>query len=92
MAWLSQQGQYVIGIELSQLAVEQFFATINMPYHIESFGDISVYRNDYYEIWVGDIFLLNNYSISPVDAIYDRGSLIALPSKIRQKYVFRLNQ
>ncbi|WP_367608427.1 thiopurine S-methyltransferase [Legionella sp. W05-934-2] len=87
MIWLQQQGHSIIGIELSTVAIEQFFSLIPSPYHIEQHGVFQVYKNEHYEIWAGDLFQLDKHHHLSVDAIYDRGSLIALPHKIRNLYV-----
>ena len=87
MIWLLQQGHFVIGIELSSIAAEQFFSTNNIPFRVSYKEPFQLYENDSLQIWVGDIFHLTPNFIPPVDAIYDRGALIALPKSIRQKYV-----
>lgn len=93
MAWLAQQGYDVVGIELVESAVEEFFAeqnlipTITQP---SDSADIKRYQaqlsGQTVELWVADIFSLSADNIGQVDAIYDRAALIALPSDMRLKY------
>ena len=93
MAWLAQQGYDVVGIELVESAVEEFFAeqdftpTITQP--IDS-ADIKRYQaqlsGQTIELWVADIFSLSADNIGQVDAIYDRAALIALPENTRRQY------
>lgn len=102
MLWLVAQGFQVIGIELSEEAIEQFVCEnkLNLTKHglrsnqIKQTGktkttdsDLIKYSNDSLTIWVGDIFHLNKSQIEPVDAIYDRAALIALPEELRPSYV-----
>lgn len=90
--WLVQQGFNVIGVELSEQAVQQFAQEHQLDFQLESQGSIQHYFTKTMSIWVGDIFALTSSFISPVDAIYDRAALIALPEKLRAVYVERCLQ
>ncbi|BCA96996.1 thiopurine S-methyltransferase [Legionella antarctica] len=92
MLWLSQQGFKVVGIELSEQAVIQFAAEHQLHFKKEKTGEIYHYYTDAISLWVGDIFALESSLIAPVDAIYDRAALIALPAKMRPDYVDRCLQ
>lgn len=87
LLWLAKQGFHVLGIELSELAVQQFAQEnhLSMIRSIEK-GIIN-YSTDRISLWVADFFQLNADFIPKVDAIYDRASLIALPAELRQSYV-----
>jgi thiopurine S-methyltransferase len=87
--WLSQQGFKVIGIELSEQAVMQFAEEHQLHFQQVRFGDVQHFMTESISIWVGDFFALEPSLISPVDAIYDRAALIALPEKLRSIYVER---
>ncbi|CEG58894.1 thiopurine S-methyltransferase [Legionella fallonii] len=87
MLWLAQQGFNVIGIELSEDAVKQFAAQHQLDLQHETLGHISHYFTPSISLWVADIFALAPSLIAPVDAIYDRAALIALPEKLRAGYV-----
>ena len=87
MLWLAQQGFQVIGIELSEQAVHQFASEHHLSFHKKINGSFIHYFNDQFSIWVADVFKLPPAFISPVDAIYDRAALIALPAKLRSAYV-----
>lgn len=91
MVWLREKGHYVIGIELSTIAIEQFFETINEPFQTKQINGFSVFTNNQYEIWSGDIFQMNKKLFKPINAVYDRGSLIALPNTKRQQYVSHIS-
>ena len=89
MLWLSQQGFKVIGIELSEQAVMDFAQEHQLEFQQETFGQVQHFMTESISIWVGDIFALEPTLIAPVDAIYDRAALIALPEKLRSIYVDR---
>lgn len=90
MAWLAAQGYRVLGVELSQLAVEQFFAehglqpeTRESRYgrHREAGG---------IELIVGDAFGLDADLLQDCAAVFDRAALIALPPDLRHRYAHAL--
>ncbi len=86
MIWLLKQGYKVVGVELSEDAIEQFFAALKVKPEIwtdHSFKRYSAYN---IEILVGDFFKLTDDIVGPIDAIYDRASLVALPQEMRPDY------
>jgi len=94
LAWLLSQGVKVVGVELSQLAIEQLFEALEItPDVTEIQGNKGVllrYSAENIDVFVGDIFDLNNQIIGPVDAIYDRAALVALPADLRPVYTQHL--
>lgn len=86
ISWLLNQGYQVVGAELSELAVNQLFIQLGLTPKIERRDKLICYSAAQIEIFVGDIFLLNSKLLGPVDAIYDRAALIALPEQIRIQY------
>ncbi len=91
MTWLSQQGLAVVGVELSEKAVEDYFAERNVQPQIEQRGVFSVFSHEDCEIWCGDFFKLKAKDIGNCSALYDRAALIALPPQMRWRYVEHLN-
>ncbi|XP_074468636.1 putative thiopurine S-methyltransferase isoform X2 [Sebastes fasciatus] len=91
MKWLADMGHSVVGVEISEKAIKQFFAENNMTYSEEpvaaipgakvyksSEGNISLYQCDLY-----------NFSSAiegQFGAIWDRGSLVAINPRDREKY------
>jgi thiopurine S-methyltransferase len=92
LAWLISQNYLVVGVELSETAVEQVFSEINVSPVISAFGRIRRYSAQNIEIFVGDIFDLSKELLGPVHAIYDRAALVALPKEMRQRYTIHLKQ
>ena len=90
IAWLLANNIDVVGIELSALAVEQLFDELNLTPVVEIMANGKVFRTDNLMIYVADIFDLTADDIGPVDAIYDRAALVALPPTMRMNYADQL--
>lgn len=90
LAWLVEQGYRVAGIELNEAAVEEVIRMLGGGSRVETSGAHSLYRSDRAEIFVGDFFDLTAEMLGPVDAIYDRAALVALPSGMRKAYAGHL--
>lgn len=87
MHWLAAQGHRVLGVELSPLAVQQFFreAGLQPRCHHSRYGEHFVAGP--VEIILGDAFGLDAALLSDVAGVYDRAALIALPPALRQRYL-----
>ncbi|WP_296402513.1 thiopurine S-methyltransferase [Psychrobacter sp.] len=90
MVWLAEQGYDVVGVELVEQAVVEFFAENQITPTIHSHSTnpkLKFYKGSYGDnhksqtiiIWVGDIFELTAEDIGQIAAIYDRAALVALP-------------
>jgi len=86
MVWLLKQGYKVVGVELSKAAIEQFFAVLEVKPGITKDQSLTRYSAHNIEILVGDYFKLSEEIIGPIDVIYDRASLVALPLDMRIDY------
>lgn len=87
MMWLCRQGHHVLGVELSPLAVEQFFATHDLVPETATSAMGTHYRADGIEIIQGDIFTLDDRTLATCGAVYDRAAIVALPPDMRRRYV-----
>ena len=87
MLWLAEQGHRVLGVELSQLAVEQFFSENRLQASTRNSTYGTHYQCGNIEIICGDIFGLDTAILSACVGVYDRAALIALPPKMRAAYV-----
>ena len=86
MNWLRAQGYRVVGAELSRMAVEQFFAELGLEPDITPAGPFERFDIEGLTIFLGDIFELDEETLGPVDAVYDRAALVALPEPLRRRY------
>ncbi|MCY4320954.1 MAG: thiopurine S-methyltransferase [Bdellovibrionaceae bacterium] len=87
MLWLKNQGYKILGNELSELATKQFFKENNLDFETDFDKNFSINKSDQIKIMIGDYFSLTPDHTSQVRAVFDRASLIALPSNLRKKYV-----
>lgn len=86
IAWLAQQGFKVIGVELSEIAIEAFFAQQELQYQqfetdrfmLRKSGNISLIQGDYFE--------LRKQDLPDCKMVYDRASLIAIDAVNRSAY------
>ncbi len=90
MAWLAAQGHRVLGVELSRLAVEQFFAEHGLQPDIETSRYGTHFRAGGIELVCGDAFALDAALLADCAAVFDRAALIALPPALRQRYAGEL--
>lgn len=90
LLWLAEQGHTVIGVELSPLAVEAFFAENSLEAEHRQQGDFEVWQSGSITIYCGDFFSLTQDNLGDIDAVYDRASLVALPAGMRQDYAQKL--
>lgn len=90
LGWLLSQGYAVAGAELSELAVTQLFAELGMEPTISEVGKHKIFQGERVDIYVGDLFDLSHEVLGPVDAVYDRAALVALPEAMRIQYTTHL--
>ncbi|XP_013388822.1 probable thiopurine S-methyltransferase [Lingula anatina] len=91
MKWLADLGHTVVGIEGAEKAAKEFFTEQNVPVNIEQCDAIQgkLYRSADNKIrfYVGDFFYFNENLEGQFDAVWDRGSLIAVDEKDLVSYV-----
>jgi len=90
MLYLLEQGFKVIGVELSQLAIGQFFDENNRTYTINQTEQFQVYQGENITLYCGDYFSLEASMLTLVSAVYDRAALVALTVDLREKYAAHL--
>lgn len=91
MKWFADRGHSVIGVEISELGIREFFTEQNLSYTEEpivaipgakvfksSLGNISLY--------CCNLFDLPRANIGKFDRIWDRGSLVAINPGDRKRY------
>ncbi len=90
MSWLLAQGYRVLGVELAQRAVEDYFAEQGLHAQRAEQGGFNIYRAGGLELWCGDFFALTAADVADCAGFYDRAALIALPAPMREQYVAHL--
>lgn len=93
--WLRQAGYGVVGIELSEIALDELAAQLTQELDIaiekSREGEQVLYRGDGVLLIAGDFFAVNRAQLQrelggDVAAVYDRAALVALPESMRQQY------
>lgn len=87
MLWLAGQGHPVLGVELSPLAVQQFFAEHGLTPTVRSSRYGTHHVAGAIELICGDVFGLDADALADCAGVYDRAALIALPPELRARYV-----
>ena len=86
LLWLANQGHDVIGVEVSEIAIDTFFNENKLNYTKNMSNDFISYKAKEIPITIhcGDYF---EFNMSGIGALYDRGSLVAVEPSIRLKYI-----
>lgn len=87
LAFLAAHGHAVVGVELAEQAVREFFAVHGLAPSVTARGPFLAYTAGLFTLLVGDIFAATPELVGPIDAVYDRAALIALPADLRPRYV-----
>jgi thiopurine S-methyltransferase len=88
MTWLLQQQQRVIGAEISPIPLQMFIQENQLQPTIKTTTYGTVYHAGDCTLYQSDLFKLPAEIFQPVDLVYDRGALVALPwPELRQQYL-----
>jgi thiopurine S-methyltransferase len=90
MIWLLEHGYKVIGAELSEIAVKEFFLESKLVPNVRNLGNLVHYQAENIDIYAGDIFDVTHEMLGSIQAIYDRAALVALPHAMRRAYTSHL--
>ena len=94
LVYLSECGYDVYGCEFIEKAVIDFFIEQNLEYtKLEISKDIFAYKatGKNITIYQGDFFALNSSLIGKFDAVWDRGSLVAINPDQKDDYAKQMN-
>lgn len=92
MLWLHDHGYRVVGVELSPIAVEDFFNDAGLTPQITLAEDFDHWEADGISILLGDFFTLTSKHLEGVSGVFDRASLVALPPDMRTRYAEKLSE
>lgn len=92
MLWLARQEYKVIGVELSPIAVRDFFRENGLQPSKRKMGEFTLWEAGAIGILCGDYFSLNKSDLGAIDTVYDRAALTALPEDTRRLYVAHLKR
>ncbi|AYF87177.1 MULTISPECIES: thiopurine S-methyltransferase [unclassified Pseudomonas] len=92
LVWLAGQGHKVLGVELAERAVEDFFTEQGLTPDVSQQGALRRYSMGDIEILQGDFFAVTAADVADCQALYDRAALIALPPSMRDDYMAHLHR
>ncbi|KAF7465661.1 thiopurine S-methyltransferase isoform X1 [Marmota monax] len=92
MKWFADRGHSVVGVEISELGIREFFMEQNLSYSEEPIAEIpgtKVFKSSSGNIslYCCSIFDLPRANIGKFDRIWDRGALVAINPGDRKCYV-----
>ena len=90
MRWLHARGHRILGVELSPLAAQEFFAEQQLLPRRSRAGELECWEAEGYRILVGDFFDLDAAAVATIAGVYDRAALVALPAPVRMQYARQL--
>ena len=88
--WLLGAGFRVAGAELSADAVGQLFERLGVVPEVSDVGPLKLFQGPQIDVFVGDIFEVTSQALGPVEAVYDRAAMVALPAEMRGRYAAHL--
>lgn len=91
LAHLAQLGATVVGVEISERAILEFFNEQNLSFETDTFADFTIRKSENIELWEGDFFKFPTHKHPSFDLIYDKAALVALPPKMRKRYGKKLS-
>ncbi|XP_028317041.1 probable thiopurine S-methyltransferase isoform X1 [Gouania willdenowi] len=91
MKWLADLGHSVVGVEISEKGIRDFFEENNMTYSVETVASLpgaKVFKSSEKNIslYQCDLFNFSSSIEGQFGAIWDRGSLVAINPRDREKY------
>lgn len=91
MKWFADRGHSVVGVEISELGIREFFTEQNLSYSEEPIIEIpgaKVFKSSSGNIslYCCNLFDLPRANIGKFDRIWDRGALVAINPCDRQRY------
>lgn len=92
LIWLASRGHEVMGVELSEQAVREFFKENQIACHESVRGNFKLFHGGGITILNGDFFELTPQDLGDIGAVYDRAALIALPPELRRSYAAKMIQ
>ncbi len=92
MLWLLQNGYRVVGNELCDIAVRDFFSESKLQHKVEYASQHTHYQGGGIDILQGDFFALDAEQLGQVSDVFDRAALIALPPEMRKQYAEKMTE
>ena len=90
LLWLRDRGHAVIGVELSDIALQSFFTENGVAARRRALPHFDLYEAQNLQCLRGDLFDVTAERLGLVAAVYDRASLVSWAPEQRGRYVEHL--
>jgi thiopurine S-methyltransferase len=91
LVYLRRLGHPVVGVELSPLAVREFFEEQGLQPESRALGNgLRAYEAEGICLIQGDFFALRREDLPEIGGVYDRAALIAMPPETQPRYAEQL--
>ncbi|XP_068093058.1 thiopurine S-methyltransferase-like isoform X2 [Hyperolius riggenbachi] len=92
MKWLADMGHNIVGVDVSEMAIKEFFEEQDVLYveeAVESLPDAKLFKSTCGNIslYCCSIYDLSTSLLGKFDGIWDRGALVAVNPSDRERYV-----
>jgi thiopurine S-methyltransferase len=95
MLAMLEQGLSVVGVEIAEQAVEEFFLESQIKYSRRTLAPFDLYQGsrDRVKLYLGDFFKFGpEIHAGGIELIYDRAGLVALPKNMRSRYMSKIGE
>jgi len=92
LLWLQNCGHRVVGVELSDIAIESFCMENGILARRSDAGSLEEYQAANLRLLCGDFFRLNPSDAEVWPAVYDRAALVSWAPELRTRYVEHLTE
>ncbi|XP_002126407.2 thiopurine S-methyltransferase [Ciona intestinalis] len=90
MKYIADKGHKVVGLECSEIAIQDFFNEHNMKFNKAKHptSDFNIFQSEDLSVTIyqGDLFLFNSVVSGKLDATWDRGAFVAINPSQREAY------
>jgi thiopurine S-methyltransferase len=87
LAFLASRGQAVVGVDLVETALREFFQEHAIEPEASTDDRYTRLRHEGITLLAGDFFALTKADVGALTAAYDRAAIVALPPEMRVRYV-----
>lgn len=88
LIYFKKYAKHVVGVELAEEAVGQFFEEQNLSFTKNG----NCFESDNLTLINTDFFSLTSLDVGKIDLVYDRAALVALPLSMRLNYVEKIKE
>lgn len=85
--WLSQQGYKVVGVEISEVAVESFFNESDLEFEQSGDENFKIFTAPNITLYQGNFMDMRSEHLDSCSLVYDRASIVAIESDNRLSYI-----